>query len=144
MTDCKQQLCTFYLGDLYLGVEVTDVLEVLLSTELTAVPLAPACVSGLMNLRGQIVSALDLRKRLGLPDAPETQRCVNIVLNRDDGAVSMLVDDVGDVIKVPRSSFEATPPTVRENVRDVLHGVYKTDDALLLVIDSDSVCDLSQ
>lgn len=142
MPEQTQQLCTFYLGDLYLGLEVTDVLEVLLSTPLTSVPLAPPCVRGLMNLRGKIVSALDLRARLRMSPADEDAGAVNIVLNREEGPVSLLVDAVGDVIRVPRTAFEATPPTVDETLRDVLEGVYKTDGALLLVVDSDRVVDL--
>ncbi|QDG51314.1 purine-binding chemotaxis protein CheW [Persicimonas caeni] len=143
MQNTTRQLCTFYLGRLFMGVEVTKVLEVIRSTELTPVPLAPDCVSGLINLRGQIVSALDLRRRLSLPDAKEGTDPVNIVLHREEGPVSMLVDDIGDVITLDDSRFESTPQTVLGNVRDVLEGVYKTDTELLLVIDPDRVVDVS-
>ena len=98
MSRYPSQLCTFFVGDYHFGVDVLQVQEVLRFHEMTAVPLAPPVVRGLINLRGQIVTALDLRHRLGLqPAAPHVEHA-NVIVRTHDGAVSLLVDEVGDVI----------------------------------------------
>ena len=109
----SSQFCTFYLDKLLFGVELKGVQEVIRSLDITSVPLAPKVVRGLINLRGQIVTAVDLRQRLELvprsPDAPE----MNVVVCSTDGAVSLLVDEIGDVVEVEESTFEAPPETLR-------------------------------
>src|SRR5712691_1623782 len=95
-----RQLCTFMVGDLFFGVEVQQVQEVIRYLPMTRVPLAPRVVEGLINLRGQIVTAIDLRRRLELPERAEGQRPMNIVVRTAGGAVSLLVDDIGEVVEV--------------------------------------------
>src|SRR3954454_4627156 len=103
----EHQYCTFYLDGSYFGLDVLHVQEVIRHQEMTRVPLAPPVVRGLINLRGQIVTALDLRRRLELPDRPADQPPpVNVVVRTDDGAVSLLVDDIGDVLVVDEALFE--------------------------------------
>ncbi len=131
------QFSTFFLGDLFLGVRVEQVQEVLRSQEMTCVPLAPPVVSGLINLRGQVVIALDLRHRLALPERPAEQRPMNVVMRADDGAVSLLVDTIGDVLEVEEDAFEPLPETLTGVVRELLQGVYKLQDRLLLILDTD-------
>jgi purine-binding chemotaxis protein CheW len=109
MSAAEQQFCTFFLDSLFLGVEVQRVQEVLRQQEMTQVPLAPAVVRGLINLRGQIVTAIDLRRRLELPSAPARTPAMNVVVRTDDGAVSLLVDEIGDVIKFRMTTFEPPP-----------------------------------
>src|ERR1051326_2248414 len=104
-----RQFCTFVLDGLYFGVEVKKVQEVIRYQEMTRVPLAPAVVQGLINLRGQIVTAIDLRRRLELRDRSGDRAPMNVVVRTDDGAVSLLVDDIGDVIKVQTDTFEPPP-----------------------------------
>src|ERR1700746_2142964 len=94
-------LCTFILDGLYFGVDVLKVQEIIRYQEMTRVPLAPPVVRGLINLRGQIVTAIDLRRRLELTDRPADQLPINVVVHTDDGAVSLLVDEIGDVLEVP-------------------------------------------
>ena len=106
------QFCTFYLDKVLFGVELRGVQEVIQQVELTDVPLAPAVVGGLINLRGQIVTAIDLRRRLELPERPDDIRPVNVVVRTGDGAVSLLVDEIGDVIEVDESTFELPPETL--------------------------------
>jgi purine-binding chemotaxis protein CheW len=132
-----RQLCTFYLEGLYLGVGVRQVQEVIRYQEMTRVPLAPPVISGLINLRGQIVTAIDLRRRLGLPDRPEDQLPMNVVVRGDDGAVSLLVDEIGDVVEVDEDTFERAPETLRGVARDLIRGVYKREGELLCVLDTD-------
>src|SRR5581483_12163096 len=102
---------------------------------MTRVPLAPPVVRGLINLRGQIVTALDLRRRLDLPDRPEGMLPVNVVVQTDDGAVSLLVDEIGDVLTVADDLFEPPPATLRGPARDLVRGAYKVPDRLLVILD---------
>ncbi len=132
----KQQYCTFQLDNLVFGVEVLKVQEVMLQPTMTPVPLAPPLVRGLMNLRGQIVPSLDLRKRLNLPSMTD-QLPMSVVLTTDDGPVSLMVDQIGDVVEIEEESFEQTPSTVQGPTREIVAGVYKLKDRLLLVLDVD-------
>lgn len=134
-----QQFCTFYLDGLFFGVDVQKVQEVIRYQEMTRVPLAPAVVSGLINLRGQIVTAIDLRRRLELPDRPKDQLPMNVVARTDDGAVSLLVDEIGDVLEVDESSFERPPETLSRVGQKLVQGVYKLKDQLLLILDTERV-----
>lgn len=136
MSDARQ-FCTFYLNGLYFGIDVLNVQEVIRSQELTRVPLAHPAVRGLINLRGQIVTALDLRRRLDMPDRPADRAPVNVVVNTDEGAVSLLVDEIGDVIGADRARFEHPPETLRGPARELIRGAYKLDDQLLLVLDTE-------
>jgi len=103
---------------------------------LTPIPLAPDVVSGLMNLRGQIVTAVDLRRRLELPNRPDDMLPMNVVIRSADGAVSLLVDEIGDVVEVDDDSFERPPETLQGKVREVILGVHKLDKHLLHVLDT--------
>src|SRR5258708_37347598 len=94
------QFCTFYLDHLLFGVELKGVQEVIRSLDVTRVPLAPAAVRGLINLRGQIVTAVDLRQGLELEAAPPDLLPMNVVVRSNDGSVSLLVDEIGDVVEV--------------------------------------------
>jgi len=131
-----RQLCTFYLDGLFLGVEVERVQEVLRYRDITRVPRAPRVVQGLINLRGQIVPALDLRQRLGRRERPAGELPMNVVLCGDDGAVSLLVDEIGDVLAVSESLFERPPETLRGTARELIRGAYKLEDRLLLILDT--------
>src|SRR5437879_727192 len=134
----EHQYCTFYLNGYYFGLDALKVQEIILSQEMTRVPLAPPVVRGLINLRGQIVTALDLRRRLELPDRPADQPPpVNVVVHTDDGAVSLLVDEIGDVLQVPQSLFERPPETLQGVAREVIRGAYKLPDRLLLILDTE-------
>lgn len=128
------QLATFYLNGLHCGVDVAHVQEVIRYQEMTRVPLAPTVVEGLINLRGQIVCALDLRRRMGLPDRTAGTLPMNVVLRTSDGPVSLLVDEIGDVVDVDQERLEPVPETVKGLVADVMTGVYKQDGRLLLVL----------
>ena len=122
-----QQFCTYYLGDMCFGVPVLSVQEVIRYQEMTQVPLAPRVVSGLINLRGQIVMAIDLRRRLGFDDRPDGQLPMNVVIRTEDGAVSLLVDEIGDVLDVNEDAYEEPPETIDPSVRELLTGVFKLD-----------------
>jgi purine-binding chemotaxis protein CheW len=133
----SRQFCTFRLDGHFLGVEVERVQEVIRYQEMTPVPLAAAAVSGLINLRGQIVTAVDLRQCLGMPPRPEGKLPMNVVVRANERAVSLLVDEIGDVLDVPGDAFEQSPTTLDKVDRSLFTGVYKLDDKLLLVLDTD-------
>lgn len=131
----SMQLSTFRLHDLYLGVEVLKVQELIRCQEVTPVPLASPVVRGLINLRGQIVTAIDLRRQFGMPDREADCAPMNVVVRTDEGAVSLLVDDIGDVVDVNEQQFEPAPATLTGRPRALVRGVYKLEGRLLLVLD---------
>lgn len=134
----SRQLCTFVVDGLLLGVDVRQVQEVFRNQEMTAVPLADRSVAGLLNLRGQIVTAVDLRTRLGLAPRPDGIDPMHVVIRTDDGAVSLLVDEIGDVIESGDDVLERPPETLVGEVRRMIQGVYKLAGHLLLVLDTDT------
>jgi len=138
-----KQFCTFYLGDLMLGVDVLEVQEVILYQDMTQVPLAHDSIKGLINLRGQIVTAIDLRDRLNLPPADSGLEQKNIVIQSGDEAVSLLVDEIGDVIEPSEDEFEPPPATIPEAVKDMVDGVYKLEKHLLLILNSERTISIS-
>ncbi len=131
----RKQFSTFFLDGLFFGVEVENVQEVIRYQAMTRVPLAPPEVRGLINLRGQIVMALDLRRRLHLTDRPKDALPMNVVVRDDESALSLLVDEIGDVLEVDESAFERPPDTLQGSVRELILGAYKLKDRLLLTLD---------
>jgi purine-binding chemotaxis protein CheW len=138
----KQQFSTFVVDQLLFGVGVEKVQEVIRYQQMTRVPLAPSVVKGLINLRGQIVTAVDLRRRLGLRERGPTDLPMNVVIRHEDGAVSLLVDEIGDVLEVEQESFELPPGTLAGEARELIRGVYKLKDALLIALDTDKMLNL--
>ena len=144
-TTTKTKICTFRLGEFLCGIEVEAIQEVLRFQSVTEVPLARGEVTGLINLRGRIVTAIDLRQRLGLSEERGKVRPMNVVLRRDGGSISLLVDRIGDVVDLFEHEIEPAPETVEERFRRFVKGVYKLNEELLLVLDpelsSDPVTD---
>jgi purine-binding chemotaxis protein CheW len=130
-----RQLATFTLDGQTFGVGVDSVQEVLRHQVRTPVPLAAPAIGGLLNLRGQVVTTIDLRTRLGLPPFPDDAAPMNVVVRIDGEAISLLVDSIGDVVDVDESLFELPPDTLDGEARDLITGAYKLDDLLLLALD---------
>lgn len=139
----SKQFCTFFLNGLFFGVEVLKVQEVIRYQAMTAVPLASRTIQGLINLRGQIVTAIDLRRRLELPPRTSEEFPMNVVVRTDDGAVSLLVDEIGDVVEIQDDIYERPPETLRGVARDLVTGVYKLKDRLLLILDTEKTVNLT-
>jgi purine-binding chemotaxis protein CheW len=131
-------LCTFKAGDRWLGIEVARVQEILRARPATPVPLAPPVVAGLVNLRGQIVTAVDLRRRLELAEQEQERDPAQVVVRGAEGAISLLVDEVGDVLEVAEEDFEPPPPTMTGGARELIAGAWKLPDRLLLALDVDA------
>jgi purine-binding chemotaxis protein CheW len=136
MTELRRQFCTFHVDELFLGIDVREVQEVIRSLDMTRVPLAPAAINGLINLRGQIVTAVDLRNRLQLPPRSTDERAMNVVVRDGENAVSLLVDRIGDVLELSDELFEPPPSTVDVQVRGLITGAYKLPERLLLVLNT--------
>jgi purine-binding chemotaxis protein CheW len=137
------QFATFFVADLFFGVDVLRVQEVLSFQHMTGVPRAPAVVEGLINLRGQIVIAIDMRRRLGLPPRAGNLPPMNMVVRTEDSAVSLLVDGIGDVLDVDPSTYERPPENLDPAARELIRGIYKLQDRLLLVLDAERTVDLA-
>ncbi|MCB0324211.1 MAG: chemotaxis protein CheW [Bdellovibrionales bacterium] len=132
----QHQLVTFQVGSLLLGIDVMKVQELIRYQEMTKVPLASAVVEGLINLRGEILTAIDLRRRFSLPPRPASaEPPMNVVVRTEGGIVSFLVDHIGDVVEVGPAQHERTPATIRQRYDDLVAAVYKLERDLLLVLD---------
>jgi len=142
MSEAKQ-FTTFKLDQLLFGVEVKQVQEVIRYQEMTRVPLASPVVRGLINLRGQIVTALDLRRRLEMPDRAANKLPMNVVVRSGEEAVSLLVDEIGDVLEVEESAFAPPPETLQGEARKLIRGAYKLEDQLLLMLDTEKAVTLA-
>jgi len=139
-----KQLCTFHVADGYFGIPVEQVQEVVRPQPITPVPLAPKVVRGLINLRGQILTAIDLRFRLGLGEPGDQEKLMNVVVRTDDAPVSFLVDEIGEVLDVDEASFEAPPETLQGHMRDLIGGAYKLEGRLLLALSTERTIQLAE
>jgi purine-binding chemotaxis protein CheW len=136
------QVCTFRLGPLYLGIDVLDVREVLHQADVTTVPHADPAVEGLINLRGQIATTIDLRRRLEIDEVDPDTKPIHVVILSDGEPVTLLVDAIGDVVDVDPQTYEEPPATMTGTARELILGAYKLEDELLLILDVKRVVDL--
>ena len=128
--------CTFRVDGLWLGVDVLEVQEVIRHRSPTRVPTASPVVQGLINLRGRIVTVLDLRGRLGLaPPGPAAERPMDVVVRAPGGPVGLVVDEIGDVVEVDEAGLGRPPETIPEAVRRLVSGLYHSGGRSLLVLD---------
>jgi purine-binding chemotaxis protein CheW len=133
----KRQVCSFRLDGQLFGIPVEHVQEVLRTQELAAVPLAPSSVAGLVNLRGHVVTVVDLRTRIGLARPAAGGAGVQVIVRTPDGPVGLLVDEIGDVIDLDETAFETPPETLQGEARTFIGGAYKLQGRLLLALDLD-------
>ncbi|MFQ5579240.1 MAG: chemotaxis protein CheW [Nitrospiria bacterium] len=137
----NRNYATFFLDDHYLGVEVEKVQEVFTARDMTRVPLSSPMIAGLINLRGQIITAIDLRKRLGFGSRSNDDRTMNLVVLTENGVVDLVVDRIGDVIGVYPDLFDYPPSTLDRRLEGVVEGVYKLDGKLLLALNTEALVD---
>lgn len=127
------QLCGFKIGGGYYAVPVLEVQEVVRPQVLTTVPLSPEFVDGLINLRGQVVTAINLRKLFHIEtEAPE--EFMNIIVRNEDSLYSLVVDEIMDVMDVETSTFEETPDNLDVEIKKYIKGVYKLEGKLLVLL----------
>jgi purine-binding chemotaxis protein CheW len=142
-SEASGQFSTFFVGDLFFGVDVLNVQEVLRFQQMTPVPQAPGVIEGLINLRGQIVTAIDMRRRLRLPPRAGDKSPMNIVVRTTDGAVSLLVDEIGDVLDMDPATYERPPENLDPAARELIRGIYKLKGRLLLVLDAERTAEIT-
>lgn len=135
------QLCGFRIKDGYYAISVLDVQEVIKPQRVTTVPLAPDYIRGLINLRGQIVTSISLKKLFGMEDIA-TDDHMNIIVRSADSLYALVVDEILDVIDVERNSFEPTPDTLDMKIRKYIKGVYKLDRRLQILLDLDKILNI--
>lgn len=137
-TASLKQLSTFYLSDRLFGIDALQVQEITKALPLTSVPLAPQHVRGLINLRGQISTAIGLRELFKL-EGERSNDPMNVVCSWESTLLSFVVDRVGDVLEVSQENFERTPDTLQPQIRKFITGVYKLNGEILSVLDVKSI-----
>ncbi len=140
MNERTRQFSTFFISNRMYGIDVMRVQEITKALPMAKIPLAPHYVHGLINLRGQISTAIGLRELFEIKDAV-TDEQMNVVCKLNEVLVSFLVDRIGDVMELEAKDFEPAPETIPEGIRRFVEGVYKTPGTLLSVIDVDKVCE---
>jgi purine-binding chemotaxis protein CheW len=135
----NKQFATFYISDRLYGIDVMQVQEVTQTLSLTPIRMAPNFVRGLINLRGQIATAIGMRELFGLSGEAAAKAAASVVCKVNGGLISLLVDRIGDVIEVSEDSYENTPDLVEDDIKKIMSGVYKTDGEILSVIDIQSL-----
>jgi purine-binding chemotaxis protein CheW len=143
-TDTGRQIATFRVGEMIFGIDVMMVQEVIRFQRMTVVPLAPPAVKGLINLRGQILTAIDLRELLGMEPRGEDERPMNVVFKSGQDEMSLLVDKIDDVLELDPRRLEPTPETLDEEYKNLVGSVYKLDQGLLLILSPDKVSRFSE
>lgn len=136
------QLCGFKIMDGQYAIPVLEVQEVVKPQKVTPVPLGPQYVDGLINLRGQIVTAINLRVLFGLPKREDATDYMNIIVRWGDSLYSLVVDEIMDVMDIENSSFENTPDTIDENLKKYIRGVFKLDSNLLTLLSLEKILDI--
>ncbi len=139
--DTKEEFVTFTITEQLFGIPVLQIQDVLSSYQITPIPLAPPEITGSLNLRGRVVTAIDVRVRLGLPPRPEDAKSMSIGAENEGELYSLMVDSVGEVMALPQSAYERNLPTLDAKFRAFSDGIYRLDDQLLVVLDINRLLD---
>ena len=126
---------TLTVADQFCGIPVLGVRDILGAQVITRIPLASPEIAGSLNLRGRIVTAIDLRRRLGLADAPDGAARMSVVAEQGGELYALLVDQVSEVMSLPATFFEPNPPTLPPPWSEFSAGIYRLQDRLLVVLD---------
>ena len=140
-SDKTKEFVTFTIAGQLFGIPVLQIQDVLSSYRITRIPLAPPEITGSLNLRGRVVTAIDVRLRLGLPPRTADANSMSIVAENGGELYSLMVDSVGEVLALPHSAYERNPPTLDATFRAFSDGIYRLNDQLLVVLDVNRVLD---
>jgi purine-binding chemotaxis protein CheW len=135
---------TLTVADQLCGIPVLGVRDILGEHKITRIPLAPPEIAGSLNLRGRIVTAIDLRRRLRLPAAPAGQRRMSVVAEQGGELYALLVDQVSEVMSLKAGAFERNPPTLPAAWAQFSSGIYRLDGRLLVVLDVSKLLALNE
>lgn len=136
-----QEFVTIRLDSQLLGIPVLAVHDVLNQQQITAVPKAQEWVSGVLNLRGRIVTAIDLRKRMGISPRGDGEKSMSVVVEHKEEPYSLQIDSVGDVMALKTADFEKNPITLDQQWRGVSKGIYRLEEELLVILDVEKLLD---
>ncbi|MEX0582064.1 MAG: chemotaxis protein CheW [Sneathiella sp.] len=140
-TSNMQEYVTILIADQLFGIPVLEVHDVLRDLKLTKIPLAPAEVAGALNLRGRIVTAIDVRKRLGLPQLERKDAGMSIVVEHQGEPYSLMIDNVGEVLTLDVNDLQPTPVTLNACWKEISGGVYRLEEKLLVVLQIERMLD---
>lgn len=133
------QFATFYVGDILLGIDIRHVQEINRQLEVTRVPHAPAEVRGVINLRGDVATVIDLRRILDLPQATVTRESRNLIVHIDGESIGLLVDRISDILTIHEDQIEPPPATVSGIDGRLLQGVHTMKSSIVVLLDVESV-----
>ncbi len=131
----EQQFVTMRVGGQLFGISVLAVRDVMRHQPIAPIPLAPEVIAGSLNVRGRIVTAFDMRRRLGMADYPDRSTIMNVVVDVHHELFALMVDAVGDVLSLSMQRFEKAPTNMDANWRSVAAGVFKLESELLVILD---------
>ena len=134
-TSNTRELLTLNVGEQIFGIPILQVQDVLGAQKITRVPLAPPAIAGSLNLRGRIVTAINMRACLGMPDRDAGAKTMSVVVENNSELYSLMIDSVGDVMNLPYSDYEKNPATLSPQWRSLCQGIYRLKDKLLVVLD---------
>lgn len=137
-TDSTIQIATFYVENLLMGLQIQQVQEINRQLEVTAVPHAPEHVKGVINLRGDVVTVVDMRQVLGLPHNDISDSCRNVIIHHDGELVGLLVDKIADILTIECDKIDPAPPNVGNIEGKLFQGVYTTEEEIVVILDLDA------
>jgi len=140
--DCKigqVQLATFYVADMLLGLPIAYVQEINRNLDLTEIPQAPEHIRGVINLRGDVASVIDLRCILGFGRSEVTNRSRNLILRSNEESIGLWVDQIADIITIPSDAIDSPPANLSGAEGKFFHGVYRTDDSIVVILDAEMI-----
>ncbi|MFC4351544.1 chemotaxis protein CheW [Fodinicurvata halophila] len=139
-----KEFVTFYIGEQLFGIHVLQVQDILNNVRTTRIPLAPPEITGSLNLRGRIVTAINVRLRIGLPPLQGKHSGMSIVVDHHGELYSLMVDSVGEVMPLQAADFERSPPTISQRLKEYSEGIYRLQDRLLVVLNIDRLLDFGR
>jgi purine-binding chemotaxis protein CheW len=143
-TEEMKQLIAFTVGSEEYGLELLRVKEVIRMRQITWLPKAPACVKGIINLRGDVIPIVDLRDRFGLPPVEHTAMTRVIVVEVEGRPVGIVVDSASQVVRVPADQFDPPPPMMGALAKEFITGVGKMDGKLIIAVDADRILSIEE
>ena len=135
----KMELATFYIGDALCGMDILRIQEINKHMEMTVVPQAPDYVMGILNLRGQIVTVIDLGQKLGLSSIELSDEARNIIVNSEDEHIGLVVDRICDVVEANQEMVETPPANIGAIQGVFFEGVFKTENNLIGILDVEEI-----
>jgi len=133
------EFSTFYVGGALCGINILNIQEINKHFDITKVPQAPEYIEGILNLRGRIVTIIDLGKKLGLASVNKTKDCRNIIVNSEDEHIGLLIDSISDVVSARKDNIEPSPANIGGVKGKFFTGVLKTEKQLIGILDIDEV-----